>query len=93
MKPAAHGRSKRVEPPTWRRQFNESWCDPNGHFAPVKAIAIASQIALLYYFGRWFEKLMDQPESLLIVLSFLIAPDVVKKLITMKYGNGNGKAT
>ena len=43
---------------------------------------------LLYYTGRYFSDMLDQPETLLICLGFIIMPDVVKKLISMKYGNG-----
>ncbi len=32
------------------------------------------------------EKLIDKPESLLIMLCFLIAPDIIKKALTMKLG-------
>lgn len=80
---------KRAAPPTWRRQFNEAWCTPDGSFSPVKAISIFGQIMLLYYTGRFFEVMLDQPETLLICLGFIIMPDVVKKLISMKYGNGH----
>ena len=69
-----------------RRQFNESFLDPNGRFSLIKTIAIAGQIACLYQFGKHFETLIDKPESLLIVVAFVIAPDMLKKLITMKYG-------
>ena len=76
----------RAVPPTWRRQFNESFCDPTGHFSITKTIAVAAQIAVLYHFGRTFDTLIVTPESLLIVLSFLIAPDIIKKALTMKLG-------
>ena len=82
---------KRPDQPTWRRQFNEAWCDPSGNFSPVKAISIAGQIMLLYYTGRYFEDMLVQPETLLICLGFIIMPDVVKKLISMKYGNGHAE--
>ena len=82
-------RNGRAAPPTWRRQFNEAWCDPSGNFSPVKAIAIFGQIMLLYYTGRFFETMIESPDTLLICLSFIIMPDVVKKLISMKYGNGH----
>ena len=44
---------------------------------------------LLYYTGRFFEQMLSQPETLLICLSFIVMPDMVKKLISMKYGNGH----
>ena len=81
----AHGR--RV-PPTWRRQANESFLGADGKFSIVKAIAIVGQIMLLYYTGRYFVEMIAKPDTLLVCLSFIIAPDVVKKFVTMKYGNG-----
>ena len=92
-KPAAPER--RAVPPTWRRQFNESFCSPDGHFSVTKTVAVAAQVMVLYWTGRLMEKLIDKPESLLIMLCFLIAPDIIKKALTMKLGgaapvkNGN----
>lgn len=77
---------RRASPPTWRRQFNESFCDPYGHFSPTKTIAVATQVMVLYWTGRLMDRLIDKPESLLILLCFLIAPDIIKKALTMKLG-------
>ena len=75
-----------------RRQLNDTFCDVHGQFSPAKTIAVFGQITTLYYFGRYFEELISKPESLLIVVSFIIAPDLIKKLISMKYGaNGDAK--
>lgn len=75
---------------TMRRQFNESFLDESGHVAVAKVIAVAGQIMLLFYTGRYFEEMLTKSDTLLICLGFIIMPDVVKKLITMKYGNGSG---
>lgn len=72
----------------FRRQVNESFCSPNGTVSLSKTIAIFGQIACLYQFGKYFDELIDKPESLGLVLAFIIAPDLVKKLLTMKYGGG-----
>lgn len=77
---------KRVHPV--RRQFNEAFCGPDGRFSVGKFLAVWSQIAVLAHMNVWFDKLMDKPESLLIVLSFLIAPDIIKKALVMKLGGG-----
>lgn len=71
---------------TLRRQVNESFSDPNGRVSVTKIIAVLSQIAALFYFGRDFTALIDKPESLLIILTFLIAPDSIKKFLSMRYG-------
>jgi len=77
---------------TLRRQFNDSFCDEGGHIAIAKVIAVAGQIMLLYYTARYFADMIPRWETLTVCLSFIIAPDVAKKLIAMKYGNGTGAA-
>ena len=69
-----------------RRQLNQAFCDRDGNFAPSKFLAIWAQIAVLSHMNIWFDKLLDKPETLLIILAFLIAPDFIKKFLTMKYG-------
>jgi hypothetical protein len=60
--------------------------DPQGRISLSKTIAIFAQIAVLFHFGRSFDELIEKPESLLIVLAFLIAPDIMKKALTLKLG-------
>lgn len=81
--------SGRKAPPTWRRQFNESFQNPDGSFSPAKAIAITGQLIALFHFNLNFVALIERWDSLLVILSFIIAPDLVKKIVNMKYGNGN----
>ena len=35
-----------------------------------------------------WDKLIDKPESLGIVLAVLVTPDILKKMLAMKYGGG-----
>ncbi len=74
-----------------RRQFNESFCDERGHIAIAKVIAVTGQIMLLFHTSWYFGDMLARPETLLVCLAFIIAPDVVKKLITMKYGGAYGR--
>ena len=69
-----------------RRQVNEAFTDPQGRVSLSKVMAVFAQIAVLFHFGRTFDDLIDRPESLLIVLSFLVAPDIVKKALALKLG-------
>lgn len=69
-----------------RRQLNEAFCDPGGAFSVSKFLAVWAQIAVLSHMNRWFEELIAKPESLLIILAFLIAPDIIKKALVMKLG-------
>jgi len=52
-------------------------------------MAVLAQMTVLYWTGKSMDHLIDRPESLLIMLSFLIAPDIVKKALTMKLGGNN----
>lgn len=69
-----------------RRQVNEAFCGPDGEFSISKFLAVWSQIAVLAHMNRVFDELIAKPESLLIVLTFLIGPDLFKKLLTLKLG-------
>lgn len=71
-----------------RRQWNEAFCDPNGQFSIGKFLSVWAQIAVLAHMNRVFDELVAKPESLLIVLAFLIAPDIIKKALVMKLGGG-----
>lgn len=72
----------------FRRQLNQAFCDPDGNFSIGKFLSVWAQIAVLAHMNRWFGELIQKPESLAIVLVVLIAPDVLKKLLVMKYGGG-----
>jgi len=74
-----------------RRQVNEAFCDPYGHFSIGKFLATWAQIVVLGHMGTSWNELIDKPESLLIVLTILVCPDVLKKFLSMKYGNGAAK--
>ena len=73
----------------FRRQWNEAFCDPDGAFSVSKFLAVWAQIAVLAHMNRVFDVLVAKPESLLIVLSFLIAPDIIKKALVMKLGGSS----
>lgn len=69
-----------------RRQVNEAFCGPDGRVSVAKTLAVFSQIVVLYHLSISFDQLIGKWDSLLVVLAFLIAPDTIKKLISMKYG-------
>ncbi len=56
----------------------------------AKVIAVAAQIVVLYYTASLFVDMLSKPETLLICLGFLIAPDIVRKTLNLKYGVTNG---
>ena len=75
---------KRKSP--FRRQVNEAFCDPNGNFSIKKFLVIWTQIVVLGHMGISWDKLIEKPETLFIILSFLIAPEIISKFLTMKLG-------
>lgn len=74
----------------WRRQFNASFQDEHGNVMVAKVIAVAAQVVVLYYTALLFTELLSKPETMLICLGFLIAPDLVRKTLNLKYGVTNG---
>ena len=75
----------------WRRQFNQSFMDEHGNVMVGKVMAVATQTVVLFYMTRDFELLYAKPETMLIILSFLVAPQVIGRLAKLKYGNGATK--
>jgi hypothetical protein len=71
-----------------RRQVNEAFCGPDGRFSIGKFLMIWTQIVVLGHMGTSWERLIDKPETLAIILLFLIAPDLLKKALVMKLGSG-----
>ena len=70
----------------FRRQVNAAFCDPNGEFSIKKFLVIWTQIVVLGHMGTSWDKLLDRPESLAIVLCVLIAPELISKFLSMKLG-------
>lgn len=77
---------KRKSP--FRRQINEAFCDPDGAFSVSKFLAVWTQISVLAHMNRTWDTLIkpDTWATLAIVLCVLIAPDLLKKIITLKLG-------
>ena len=73
-----------------RRQVNEAFAGPDGEFSISKFLAVWAQIAVLAHMNLTWDKLLDKPETLLIVLTFLIGPELFKKLVALKW-NGSAK--
>lgn len=76
----------RKVPPTWRRQFNESFQNHDGSFSPAKSMAIVGQGICLWHLNLHFSELIAKWDALLVVLTFIVAPDVFKKFLNLKYG-------
>jgi hypothetical protein len=77
---------------TWRRQANEAFLDEHGKLSLIKTIAIFGQIVLLYHLGRDFDDLVGKVDSLIVVTTAVLMPDMLRKWLNLKYGTGNGEA-
>ena len=72
-----------------RRKLNDQFYgfgDPDGNFSWSKFVAVWGQIAVLFQFGRNFDMLLDKPETMLIMLAFVISPEILKKFLALRYG-------
>jgi hypothetical protein len=69
-----------------RRQFNESFCDPNGHVMIAKVIAVAFQIVVLYETVRTWDKLIEKPDIFMWIVAAMVAPDLIRKFLNMRLG-------
>lgn len=72
--------------PAWRRDFNDIVRDESGQVSLGKVGAFIGQIIAAKLMVEHSEKVIAAPESMAILLTALIAPEVIKKLLTMKYG-------
>lgn len=72
----------------FRRDINELVRDPQGKVSAGKVGSIIGQFIAAKYLLQHNGELIDKWETLLILLSVLIAPELIKKMVTMKYGAG-----
>ena len=81
-------KNRRLHP--FRRQMNEAFCDPDGAFSLAKFLAIWAQIAVLTHMNRTWDVLILHWDALALVLVVLVAPDLLKKFLSLKF-NGSSK--
>ena len=70
-----------------RRQMNAAFCDPSGAFSIKKFLLVWAQIVVLAHMGTSWEDLIKLPTSLMVVLVFLAAPEMISKFLSMKLGS------
>ena len=66
-----------------RRQAND-WSE-------AKLMAVMGQFVCLWLLLWFTDEVLKTEFTLVTLLSFVIIPDSVKKIITMRYGNGAAK--
>ena len=68
-----------------RRQFNESFTDPSGRLSWSKLAAAAGQVICGYLLLHHAEYIIERWDALAILLTFMIAPELAKRVILSKY--------
>ena len=72
-----------------RRDFNDLVRDQNGQVSEAKAWANVGKGIAAYLLIEHTQYIVDRWDALITLLCILVLPDMLKKIITMKYG-GNG---
>ena len=76
---------------TIRRDLNNYFRDETGDLSPTKiGLAIGQWLSVKLILEHGAEIIANW-DSLTVLFSVLIAPDVFKKLFNMKYGNGHAE--
>ena len=76
-----------------RRDINDLVRDESGRVSPSKIGGIAGQVIAGKYLLVHWEAVIGAWDVLTILLSVLIAPELFKKLLTMKYGGSDPQVT
>ena len=77
--------------PTWRRDLNNIVRDESGEISGTKIGTLVGQWIAAKYLLVHYEKVLQSWESMVILFSILIAPQMFLKLLNMKYGGVDEK--
>lgn len=70
-----------------RRDLNDLVRTPDGHLSTAKIGTLVAQWLSVKLILQHSETIIKNWDSMLVLFSVLIAPELVKKVINMKYGN------
>lgn len=79
--------------PTWRRDLNNIVRDESGEISFTKIGTIIGQWIAAKYLLAHHDKVLQSWESMVILFSILIAPQMFLKLLNMKYGGVESPST
>jgi hypothetical protein len=68
-----------------RRHLNEMATGPDGRFSESKAWASVGKLCCVYLLMFHTEPVLHEEYTLLTLLTFVIAPDLVKKFMMMRF--------
>lgn len=69
-----------------RRALGEIIRDPQGRVSEAKVFSALGKAALLYVLIAYTPALIERWEVLAVIVLALIAPDLLKKLLTLRFG-------
>ena len=69
-----------------RRDFNDLIRDPSGRISEAKLGAVAGKAAMLYLLVAHAEQVLADWALLSVFVGAIIAPDLLKKVITVRAG-------
>jgi hypothetical protein len=75
-----------------RRDLNDLVRDESGRLSPTKIGTLVGQWLSVKLILTHGSEIIANWDSLTVLFSVLIAPELFKKLMNMKYSNGNGEA-
>ncbi len=68
----------------WRRDFNDLVRDPSGKVAEAKVYRLVGKGLAAWMIGENAHAIVGHETVLMVLFGWLIAPDLIKKWITMK---------
>jgi hypothetical protein len=71
-----------------RRDFNALIRDPHGRVSEAKLFAAAGKAALLYVLLTYTPSIIERWDVLAVIVLTLVAPDLLKKFLTLRAGGG-----
>lgn len=78
---------------TIRRDLNDLVRDESGHLSPTKIGTLVGQWLSVKLILENGSAIIANWDSLTVLFSVLIAPELFKKMLNMKYGNGTTTTT
>lgn len=72
--------------PSLRRDFNDLIRSPDGKVSEAKGFAVAFKISMIYVFLKNTDAVLAEWTILALFITAFLAPDLLKKVISMKTG-------
>lgn len=69
-----------------RRDLNDLIRSPDGKVSEAKGFAVAFKVAMVYVFLKYTEHVLAEWTILALFITAFLAPDLLKKVISMKTG-------